>query len=309
MPVRMGRPTKFATTLEMAKVAWAPVLKVLSQEDLANLDKIPYNPTRSKILSWKEYNVKYAPKQPPGRTWWPTPEQIIQIHDDMIREFGGTLGIINAGAVKTAVDRIRYSSIGGEDQYPTLFHKAAALMHSILLYHPFADGQKRTGLASAFVFLGMNGYTMWSKDYRSEVHFAIEIAKGLHEIDAIQDWVCERVGPARSLKGVRGKLFAQILGTQEVQGVCQECKTRIAVNKYRVYCKRCDIWYEGEIKMLVYTWDAKETLHTRLKAGLHKVPHMSKKGLTPEKLENLRRRRPSAFSKLRQQSLFDYDDS
>ena len=52
------------------------------------------------------------------------------------------------------------SSFDGEDLYPTLFYKAAALMHSLLKNHQFVDGNKRTALASAGIFLKLNGYNL-----------------------------------------------------------------------------------------------------------------------------------------------------
>lgn len=48
----------------------------------------------------------------------------------------------------------------GEDAYPTLFEKAAALLHSISSNHSLVDGNKRTGWASAVVFLDINGYAL-----------------------------------------------------------------------------------------------------------------------------------------------------
>jgi len=48
----------------------------------------------------------------------------------------------------------------GEDAYPTLFEKAAALLHSISSNHSLVDGNKRTGWASAIVFLEINGSTL-----------------------------------------------------------------------------------------------------------------------------------------------------
>lgn len=49
------------------------------------------------------------------------------------------------------------SSAFGVDAYPTLFEKAAALLHSIVSSHPFTDGNKRMGWAAAAAFLQLNG--------------------------------------------------------------------------------------------------------------------------------------------------------
>jgi death-on-curing protein len=61
--------------------------------------------------------------------------------------------------LQSAVARPR-ASVFGEDAYPTLFEKAAALLHSTSSNHSFVDGNKRTGWASAIVFLDINGYAL-----------------------------------------------------------------------------------------------------------------------------------------------------
>jgi death on curing protein len=52
------------------------------------------------------------------------------------------------------------TSVFGEDAYPTLFEKAAALLHSVSSNHSLVDGNKRTGWASAIVFLDINGHPL-----------------------------------------------------------------------------------------------------------------------------------------------------
>jgi death-on-curing protein len=66
----------------------------------------------------------------------------------------------------------------GEDAYPTLFEKAAALLHSISSNHSFVDGNKRTGWASAIVFLDINGYTLRSPlDEDAAEKFVLAVAQ------------------------------------------------------------------------------------------------------------------------------------
>lgn len=52
------------------------------------------------------------------------------------------------------------SSAFGEDAYPDLFQKAAALLHSLASNHSLVDGNKRTAWAAAIVFLDLNGYSL-----------------------------------------------------------------------------------------------------------------------------------------------------
>lgn len=88
-----------------------------------------------------------------------TLEQIIIIHEDQIVRYGGSSGLRDVSLLESAVFRSQ-SSFGGEDLYPTIFDKASALMHSLILNHPFIDGNKRTGITSMLVFLELNRYRL-----------------------------------------------------------------------------------------------------------------------------------------------------
>jgi len=63
------------------------------------------------------------------------------------------------GLLESAAARPK-ASVFGEDAYPTLFEKAAALLHSIASNHSLIDGNKRTGWAAAIVFLDINGHPL-----------------------------------------------------------------------------------------------------------------------------------------------------
>lgn len=88
-----------------------------------------------------------------------TLEQIIITHEDQIVRYGGSSGLRDISLLESAVFRPQ-SSFGGEDLYPTIFDKASALMHSLILNHPFIDGNKRAGTTSMLVFLELNGYRL-----------------------------------------------------------------------------------------------------------------------------------------------------
>lgn len=85
-----------------------------------------------------------------------TLEQIIQLHDLLVRETGGSQGVRDAGAIESAVAQPRMS-FGGQELYPMLVEKAAALSFSLINNHPFVDGNKRIGLAAAVALLRANG--------------------------------------------------------------------------------------------------------------------------------------------------------
>ena len=82
-----------------------------------------------------------------------TVEQLIAVN---ARHLGGTAAVRDAGLAASAVSRPGTVAFG-EEAYPTLEGKAAALLHSVICNHPFVDGNKRTGWAACRILLLMNG--------------------------------------------------------------------------------------------------------------------------------------------------------
>jgi len=70
-------------------------------------------------------------------------EEVIFFHDKAIDLYGGSKGIRDFGALDSALNR-PWQTFASEDLYPTCFEKAAAILESIILNHPFIDGNKRT---------------------------------------------------------------------------------------------------------------------------------------------------------------------
>lgn len=80
----------------------------------------------------------------------------------MIDKTGGSHGVRDLGLLESAVMRPK-ATFGGEELYSDVFSKAAALMHSLIRNHPFVDGNKRTGIAAAGLFLAQNGVQLTGK--------------------------------------------------------------------------------------------------------------------------------------------------
>ena len=78
------------------------------------------------------------------------------------------------GLLESAVYRPQ-ASFGGQDLYPELYLKAAALIHSIVRNHPFVDGNKRTGFEAMSLFLYLNGREVRAAEEDS-YRFVISIA-------------------------------------------------------------------------------------------------------------------------------------
>lgn len=84
-------------------------------------------------------------------------DQVLALHALQIRRYGGASGVRDHGALDGAVARPQMT-FGGEDLYPDLATKAAALMHSLVMNHPFVDGNKRVGAHPTLLFLYANGF-------------------------------------------------------------------------------------------------------------------------------------------------------
>ncbi|MBC8171404.1 MAG: type II toxin-antitoxin system death-on-curing family toxin, partial [Anaerolineae bacterium] len=76
----------------------------------------------------------------------------------------------------------------GEDAYPTLSLKAAALLHSVARNHPFTDGNKRTATVGMIFMLQVNGQTVnWQPE--EALTMILRAAEGHTEVDAIAAWL------------------------------------------------------------------------------------------------------------------------
>lgn len=116
-----------------------------------------------------------------------TTARVLFIHDQMIKRFGGSFGIRDLGLIESAVARPG-ASFGGEFLYKSIFDKAAALLQSLLKNHPFVDGNKRTALTSAGLFLKLNGYRL-TNSHKEEVEFAVRVDNGNLIVEQIAKWL------------------------------------------------------------------------------------------------------------------------
>lgn len=76
----------------------------------------------------------------------------------------------------------------GQEAYPTLMTKAAALLHALAHDHPFADGNKRTATVALVRFLNENGLeTTWTD--QEAYDYILQVAQGQYEVEEIADWL------------------------------------------------------------------------------------------------------------------------
>jgi len=115
-----------------------------------------------------------------------TPEQVLFIHYRIIEETGGSHGIRDLALLQSASAR-PMATFDENDLYPDIFSKAAALMHSIIKSHPFVDGNKRTAITTASIFLLRNGYCLRASNKELE-RFILKVTAKNIELHEIAKW-------------------------------------------------------------------------------------------------------------------------
>ena len=110
-----------------------------------------------------------------------------EIHKVLINTFGGSHGVRDINGLESALAR-PFQSFENQELYPSVILKAAALLESILLNHPFIDGNKRVGYTLMRLFLLSNGFDIEaSQDDKYE--FIISVASGKKDFDGIAEWL------------------------------------------------------------------------------------------------------------------------
>lgn len=116
-----------------------------------------------------------------------TAEQILFLHARLVAETGGSHGVRDLSLLFSAVGRPQ-ASFDDQDLYPDLFAKAGALMDSLIRNHPFLDGNKRTGVTAAALFLRINGY--WLDTTNAELEkFTLEVTNSQQTMEEIVVWL------------------------------------------------------------------------------------------------------------------------
>jgi death on curing protein len=116
-----------------------------------------------------------------------TLEEILRLHYQLIEDFGGSHGVRDEGRLKSVIDAPK-QSVFGEEQYPTVLHKAAVYLRNIVGDHPFSDGNKRTAITVCGIFLTRNGYELIATPDLLE-DFTVKVATDHLDIDTIVAWL------------------------------------------------------------------------------------------------------------------------
>ncbi len=122
--------------------------------------------------------------------------ELLELHLIVLERWGGSGGIRDIGALESALAQ-PHQSFSGQDLYPDLATKAAALCFSLVLNHPFIDGNKRVGHAAIEVFLLLNGHELRAPVDEQE-QLMLQLAAGNLKRDTLVEWIQQHMVPAKS---------------------------------------------------------------------------------------------------------------
>ena len=117
--------------------------------------------------------------------------EVLETYQRVMHQSGGLVGIRDLGGLESAIAQ-PYMTFDGNELYPSLAEKAAALGFSLIQNHPFADGNKRTGHAAMESFLALNGYEI-SASTEEQVEIILSVASGKLSRDSFMEWLSNHI--------------------------------------------------------------------------------------------------------------------
>jgi death-on-curing protein len=91
---------------------------------------------------------------PSDRVSFLSRDEVLAIHSSLLERFGGPPGVRDFGLLESALYRPQTG------HYADLAEMAAALFESLVMNHPFVDGNKRVAFFATDIFLRLNGYKL-----------------------------------------------------------------------------------------------------------------------------------------------------
>lgn len=114
-------------------------------------------------------------------------KDVLNIHNILIDKFGGRKGIRDQGSLESAINS-PFATFGNEDLYPTPCDKTKAILESILINHPFVDGNKRIAYVLMRLILLDNGLDV-DADRDEKYKMVISASNGEIRFTDIKDWI------------------------------------------------------------------------------------------------------------------------
>lgn len=120
-----------------------------------------------------------------------TLEQILELHALVINETGGSIGLRDLGRLESSI-ATQSQNVFGQELYPTIEDKTAAIIRSIIADHPFVDGNKRTAMIAGLTLLNLNKKKFLFSPGEIE-NYAVNIATDHLDIPQISVWLLAHI--------------------------------------------------------------------------------------------------------------------
>ena len=114
-------------------------------------------------------------------------EDVLELHEDQINRYGGSLGIRDLGLLLSAIEMPK-ASFAGQFLHEEVYAMSAAYLFHIVQNHPFIDGNKRAGLAATIAFMSFNDLKMTTDD-NTLTDLVLEVAQGRADKTAIAEFL------------------------------------------------------------------------------------------------------------------------
>jgi len=119
--------------------------------------------------------------------------EVLDLYRRVMQETGGGFGLRDLSALLSSIAQPRMT-FEGRGLYPSLADKASALCFSIVMNHPFLDGNKRTAHAAMEAFLQLNGHEL-SAPVGEQQEVLLKLAAGNLQRDEFTSWISDHVRP------------------------------------------------------------------------------------------------------------------
>ena len=125
--------------------------------------------------------------------------EVLWLHGRVLAVTGGAPGVRDLSVIESAIAQPK-ATFDGDDLYPDLTAKAAALCFGLVRNHGFIDGNKRIGHAAMEMFLLLNGFELHA-DVDDHERVFLALADGTLDRDGLVAWIRAHVRPAEPRPG------------------------------------------------------------------------------------------------------------
>lgn len=122
-----------------------------------------------------------------------TVEEILMLHDKLLKATGGLSGLRDRGLLESAVFSVN-AGFDDVEQYPTVEEKAARLGYALISNHAFVDGNKRVGVLAMLMTLRLNGVTL-QYTQQELIDLGLAVASGVTSYQEILTWISQHRKP------------------------------------------------------------------------------------------------------------------